>query len=112
MIWVKEINGVRVISPSGELTISYGANELSEKLEEAVKEGCEKVVIDLAEVSYIDSFAVSIIVRYAVKLASIGRYRMRVCGAKDGVLYTLRFERIDSIVDIHETLEDALRSFG
>ncbi len=51
----KEVDGVTVLALNGRVTLGEGSNLLRTKINEVLSQGKTRLVLDLAEVGYIDS---------------------------------------------------------
>ena len=51
----RTVDGITILDLSGKLTIGEGAQLLKDKSEELVFQGCNRVIVNLAAVPYIDS---------------------------------------------------------
>lgn len=99
---------VAVVSAVGDIDIQW-APELTSALDEAIDGGSELVVVDLAEVSFLDSSALGALVG-ASKRALAADGMVVVVAAQERVLKLFRITRLTELFPIYSSIDDALRS--
>lgn len=87
---------VGLLTPSGELDVAVAA-DLRTALREAVGSGAAVVVIDLRDVTFLDSTVLGVVVE-AHRALGDGR-RLRVVHAKGLALRTLQLTGLDTVLD-------------
>jgi anti-sigma B factor antagonist len=97
-----------VITVSGEIHVST-APEFQRRLDWAISKGKTAVVLDLSETEFIDSTGLSVLLN-GLRRVTRQRGRMALVCTNPTVLRLFEITRLDSTFDIHETLEDALRT--
>jgi anti-sigma B factor antagonist len=97
-----------VITVSGEIHVST-APEFQRRLDGAISKGKTAVVLDLSETEFIDSTGLSVLLN-GLRRVTRQRGRMALVCTNPTVLRLFEITRLDSTFDIHETLEDALRT--
>jgi anti-sigma B factor antagonist len=97
-----------VITVSGEIHVST-APEFQRRLDAAISKGKTAVVLDLSETEFIDSTGLSVLLN-GLRRVTRQRGRMALVCTNPTVLRLFEITRLDSTFDIHETLEDALRT--
>ena len=103
-----DVDFVRVIEPK----IAQPALEaLQRDLAKRIDEGSRKMVINLANVAFVDSFGIGVIAATARKLQNAGG-QMRLCGVGDRVKMSLTITRLDKNLEVLEDEAQAVRSFG
>jgi anti-sigma B factor antagonist len=101
---VESRNGAVVISLAGELDL-YNAEEIRTALAEAIATGPNRVVIDLAEVEFIDSTALGVLVEVHSQL---GRENLRLAAPQPGTRRALQVSGLDRHLPVRDTVADAL----
>jgi anti-sigma B factor antagonist len=101
---------VDVISAGGEIDL-HTAPELDRWIDEALQAGRRHVVVDMSEVTFIDSTAIGVLVR-AHRGAVEARGSLRLVCTDKNVLRILAFAGLDEKLTIHETLDEALSALG
>ncbi len=59
------------VRPCGELDV-FSAHQLSRDLHDAVDEGCLRVLLDLADVTFVDAGALGVLDRLRTQMADLG----------------------------------------
>ena len=97
-----------VIAVSGEIHVST-APEFSTRLNDAIGQGKTSVVLDLAEVSFIDSTGLSVLLNGLRRVTRRGG-RMAIVCTNPTVLRLFEITRLDTTFDIHPTREAAMKT--
>ena len=84
--------------------------QLKEDLSEEIKKGRQKFVIDFAPTVSVNSIGIGIVVSSMVSIRH-GGGRLRISGMRDRVRAAFDVTGVTGILDIHDTLEDALTDF-
>ena len=82
---------------------------LHDKINERIASGVRKMVLNLAPVAFMDSFAIGIIVATA-RAMSKADGQLKLCGVGERVLMSLTITRLDRTLDIVDNEETAIRS--
>lgn len=100
---------ITVIRPQGRLTIGAALDALHDTVLSALDHGARFVALDLSATTYLDSAALGEIVaaRRRVRDAS-GAFALAGCSGKVRDLMLLT--RLDTLVALHDTLDDAVRA--
>jgi anti-sigma B factor antagonist len=105
--------GVTVIAPTGRLDVA-GAPALkdavSEAVNEAVKNGLPRLVIDMEGVSFVDSSGLGSVVS-ALKQARSSKGDLRLAAPNQQVRVVLELTTLDRVFPYYATVEDALTDF-
>ena len=94
-----------LIVASGELDVQ-SVPELKERLAEAVDAGTRRVVVDLAEVSFIDSLSLSALVGARRRLGEDGR--LAVVAVHEYVRLILQATGLEQVLDVFDTRDEAV----
>lgn len=94
-----------VLHCSGRLNM-LAAPALRAGIDQAVGEGQARVVIDLGQVSFIDSSGLGALVAGLKKARQAGG-NLRIAAAAEQVLTVLRLTNLDRVLRPHATVEDA-----
>lgn len=109
-ISIRESSGVTVVDMNGSLdTRSLGY--ASEELNQLVKEGTTKLLLNLEQVNYVSSAGLRAIL-VAAKLLKTARGEMRLCSPNANVREVLEVSGFNSLLTLHETEADALFALG
>ena len=94
-----------LIVASGELDVQ-SVPELKEHLAEAIDAGAKRIVVDLADVSFIDSISLSALVGARRKLGDDGR--LAVVAVHEYVRLILQATGLEHVLDVFESRDDAV----
>ena len=94
-----------LIVARGELDVQ-SVGDLRARLNEAVDAGNKRLVIDLAEVSFIDSLSLSALVATRRRLGDDGR--LAVVAVHEYVQLILQATGLEQVLDVFETRDDAV----
>jgi stage II sporulation protein AA (anti-sigma F factor antagonist) len=97
--------GVRVLALAGEIDHESGG-ALREALEAAGRDSA-RVVLDLSQVSFMDSSGINIFIVAHRALGEAGG-RLRLAAPTEPVLRTLQIVGVDEVIDCRPTLREAL----
>lgn len=95
-----------VVSVSGEVDL-HTAPEMERELVEVLQLGGNSVVVDLAEVGFIDSTVLSLLLRYKPRFRSRGGDLVLVSDDRR-ILRTLEITGLDRVFRIEQRLGDAV----
>jgi anti-sigma B factor antagonist len=94
-----------LIVAQGELDVQ-SVGELRNQLNKALDAGTTRVVVDLAEVSFIDSLSLSALVAARRRLGDDGR--LAVVAVHEYVRLILQATGLEQVLDVFDTREDAV----
>lgn len=104
----REVGGVPVLSVSGEIDVAT-APELREHLQRRTAANAPTVVVDLLEVSFLDSTALGVLVG-ALKRSREAGGELRLVIAQPRILKVFEITGLTEVFPIHTTVEDACRT--
>ncbi|MGB2623762.1 MAG: STAS domain-containing protein [Candidatus Acidiferrum sp.] len=110
-ITVRESGSIPILEVRGRLTIGGPSEQLHQALEEVIKGGTRKVVVDLDGVPQIDSSGISALVRISLKLTHEGGALHLVCGP-GRVRDALAVTRLTEFIPTFDTEVAALAKFS
>lgn len=91
--------GVAVVSFVGPLTLGSSLHAADAELQKNIKEGCPKVVLNLAEVPYMDSAGLGVLVQ-ASGIANEQGGALRLCGVCERVAELIKMTRTGGLLPI------------
>lgn len=97
-----------VISAEGDVDL-YSSPKLREAIIEAVESKLSPIVVNLADVTYIDSSGVATLVE-GFQLSKEYGGKFRLAGISERAIEVLRLARLDRVFDICESEAEALGS--
>ena len=111
-ISIRQYGDVNILDLVGRSTVDSGESEsLSKYLRDLIATGKRKLLLNLANLSRIDSSGVSIIVEMYVSLKRSGG-ELKLLSPRGRVLDVLRVFRLLEVIPIFENEIAALESFG
>ena len=89
---------------------ALSAPDFKARMAGALTGAAPKVVLDLSPVAFIDSAGLASILSLVKGLPEGGE--LRIAGARDAVRAVFRLTRLDKVLPLHDTLEDAAAAVG
>ncbi len=105
-VTTRDIDGTSVVRVQGRLDTAT-APSLETTCSELIGSGAKRVVIEMAQLEYLSSAGIRVVLAAAKRLQA-GGGQLTVCGAKGIVLETLQVSGIPEIIPVCPTLDDAL----
>ncbi len=99
-----------VVDAVGRITLGEGSSALRDTIRELVGKGQKKVLLNLAEVSYIDSSGIGELVSGFTTVTNQGG-QLKLLGLTKRVRDLLQITKLYTVFDVHETEASAVRSF-
>jgi anti-sigma B factor antagonist len=110
-IVAKDADGVTILKLMGRVTLGDESNQLRTKIKELLAQGKKRLVLDLAEVNYIDSAGLgTLVAAYTSARNEGGDIRLASVTAKFDEL--LNITKLVTIFSVHNSVEDAVKSFN
>ncbi len=103
---VDRVDGATVLRPHGRLTMA-SAGSFRDAVTTALHAGDHLVVIDLADVAFIDSSGLGALTG-AQRIARAGDVPLRVCGAQAQVRMAMELTNLDHLLQPYATVDAAL----
>jgi anti-anti-sigma factor len=101
---VEQLNGSVIVRLAGELDL-YNADEVRAALSQAIGSSPERIVVDMAEVEFVDSTALGVLIEARSKL---GRSTLVLAAPQLETRRTLQVSGLDRHLPVHDSVEDAL----
>ena len=99
-----------VISLAGEVDL-YTAPEFKQQLLEVIDQGGRDVIVDLSSTTFIDSTTLGVLVGGVKRLRPAGG-GLHLAGANTTIQRMLRLTRLDTIMQLYESAEEAVHALG
>ena len=103
--------GIAVVALTGRFALGRESQRVETIVEELVKEGCTRAILDLTGVNYCDSAGIGLIALAAGKLKEAGG-RLVAVAADGRVLEMLKMTQLDRIVTVSSTVKAAVDAFA
>ena len=105
------VGDVTLLCLKGKMTLGEGDELLKEKLNNLVNQGHTKIILDLANMPFIDSAGNGEIVRSYTTVSRQGG-RMVFCNLTKRILDLWSITKLLSVYEIYESIDEAVGSFG
>lgn len=102
----KREDDVCMIALKGEVDV-YTSPAFKQRLVEAIDDGCDKIVVDLEGVDFIDSSGLGVLVSGLRRVSERSGFIKLVVG-KEQILKIFRITGLDKVFSIYASTEDAL----
>ena len=109
-ITTRSLGDVRVVDVCGRITLSGGSAELGETLRDIASKGGKKVLVNLGEVSYLDSSAIGELISGFTTITNRGG-NLKLLSLNQRVMDLFRITKSNTIFEIHDDEAAAVRSF-
>jgi anti-sigma B factor antagonist len=107
----KKVGDVSVLSPHGKIVIGEEVTALREKIKEIVQEGNKNILLNMANVSYIDSTGVGALVGSFTTIRNQGG-QMKLTNLSDRVRDILLVTKLLTVFDVYDNEADGTKSFA
>jgi len=107
----KEIDGVSVVVLGGRIVLGPESSALRDRVKSLLAEGKKKIVLNMADVTYIDSAGLGMLVAAHVSAKNQGA-GLRLSNSGNKFNDVLQLTRLLTVFSVHDTESDAIRSFG
>ena len=101
---VERLNGSVIVRLAGELDL-YNADDVRTALAQAIDSSPERIVVDMAEVDFVDSTALGVLIEARSKL---GRPGLVLAAPQLETRRTLQVSGLDRHLPVHDSVDDAL----
>jgi len=105
------VGDVSVIDVSGRITLGEGSSTLRDALRGLVTQGQKKILLNLGEVSYIDSSGIGELVSGFTSVTNSGG-QLKLLNLTKRVKDLLQITKLYTVFDVHESEASAVRSFA
>jgi len=107
---IRQVGDVSVVDVVGRVTLGEGSSSLGDTLRGLAGKGSKKVIVNFAEVSYIDSSAIGELISGYSTLSKVGG-QLKLTGLSKRVKDLLLITKNYTIFDIHDNEAAAIGSF-
>lgn len=105
-----ESSGVTVLTLSGRVTLGEESSQLRARLKDLMATGKTRVVLDLADVSYIDSAGLGTLVAGYTSARNQGA-GMKLANLTKKFDEQLHITKLVTVFDVYDSVGDAVKSF-
>ena len=103
--------GLAVLVVGGEVDYEVSP-QLKARLMKAIKAGTRRFVLDLTDVSFIDSTAIGVIAGAVERLDEVGGGSVAVVSTHEKVMQIFEITGLDNVLTVHSSREDALAALA
>ena len=106
----RQVGDVTVVDVAGRITLGEGSSALREALRDLVSKDHKKILLNLGEVTYIDSSGIGELVSGFTTVTNAGG-QLKLLGLNKRVKDLLQITKLYTVFDVHEDEAGAVRSF-
>ena len=107
----KETDGVSVVALDGRIVLGEESNSLRERVKTLIGEGKKKIVLNMANVKYIDSAGLGILVAAHVSAKNQGA-AVHLSNLGNKFHDVLQLTRLLTVFSVYDSEAEAIGSFG
>ena len=107
----RQVGDVSVVDVAGRITLGEGSSALRDLLREMVGKGDKKILLNLGDVSYIDSSGIGELVSGFTTVTNSGG-QLKLLNLNKRVKDLLQITKLYTVFDVHEDDAGAVRSFA
>ena len=107
----REVDGVAVVALDGRIVLGEESNALREKVKSLMAEGKKKVVLNMDNITFIDSAGLGTLVaaHHSVKMQGAS---LRLCHLGSKFQEVLQITKLLTVFDVYKTEAEAVSSFA
>ena len=109
-ITAKESGGATILVLSGRVTLGEESGQLRTTIKDILGKGKTRLVIDLAEVSYIDSAGLGTLVAGYTTARNLGS-TMKLANLTKKFREQLNITKLVTVFEVYDSVEEAVKSF-
>ena len=107
----KESRGVLILELAGRVTLGDESNQLRTKIKDVLAQGKKHLVLDLGNVSYIDSAGLGTLVAGYTSSQNQGA-GMKLANLTKRFREQLNITKLVTVFDVYDSVEGAIKSFA
>ena len=107
----RQVGDVSVVDVAGRITLGEGSSALRDALRDLVAKNHKKILLNLGDVSYIDSSGIGELVSGFTSVTNSGG-QLKLLGLTKRVKDLLQITKLYTVFDVHEEESTAIRSFA
>ncbi len=107
----RQVGDVTVMDAAGRITLGEGASMFRDAIRELVAKGNKKVLLNLGEVSYIDSSGIGELVSGFTTVTNSGG-QLKLVGLSKRVKDLLQITKLYTVFEVFDDETEAVRSFS
>ncbi len=107
----RSVGGVVIVTPKGRITLSEGDVMLRDKIRSLVQQGERRLILNLADVSYVDSAGLGEIVQAYATTAKNGG-TLKLLNVTKRIKDLLSITKLLTVFETFDSEPEAVKSFG
>ena len=107
----RQVGDVSVVDVAGRITLGEGSSALRETLREMVSKNQKKILLNLGDVSYIDSSGIGELVSGFTTVTNSGG-QLKLLNLNKRVKDLLQITKLYTVFDVHDDEAHAIRAFA
>lgn len=107
----RQVGDVAVVDAAGRITLGEGASVFRDTIRDLVAKGNKKILVNLADVSYIDSSGIGEMVSSFTTVTNHGG-QLKLLGLTKRVKDLLQITKLYTVFEVFEDESSAIRSFA
>ena len=108
---IRQVGDVTVIDAAGRITLGEGASTFRDEIKNLAAKGNQKLLLNLGDVSYIDSSGIGELVSGFTTVTNSGG-ALKLLNLNKRVKDLLQITKLYTVFDVHEDEAGAIRSFA
>ena len=101
---------IAILEPRGSIIGGDETDELKQKAKDFLDQGNKKLVLDLTNVTYLNSSGIGAVVSIHTAYVKAGG-KIKVCGLGKGVQNVFVITSLMRVIDVEETRDEAVKNF-
>jgi anti-sigma B factor antagonist len=107
----RQVDSVSVVDLSGRITLGEGCSQLRELIRDLLAKGHKNILLNLGEVTYIDSSGIGELVSGFTAVSNQGGH-LKLLNLTKKVHDLLQITKLLTVFDVHDDETKAIASFG
>lgn len=107
----RQVGDITVIDVAGRITLGEGSSALRDALRELVSKGQKKILLNLGDVSYIDSSGIGELVSGFTTVTNQGG-QLKLLNLTKRVKDLLQITKLYTVFDVHDEESTAIRAYN
>jgi len=107
----RQVDGVTILDLSGRITLGEGSVTIRDAVRDLLAKGQSKILLNLADISYIDSSGIGELVSGFTTVTNQGG-RLKLVGLTKRVKDLLQITKLYTVFEVYDDEAEAVRSFA
>ena len=108
---IRQVDGITILDLSGRITLGEGSIILRDSVHDALDKGSKNILLNLAQISYIDSSGVGELVSAFTSVKNAGG-ELKLLNLTQKVHDLLQITKLYTVFDIWDNEASAITAFG